>query len=275
MIVRMDSHIQQLIDCGLSRHQASIYELLVKNGTLRASTIVRQLGNTLSRPLVYHVLGELTELGLVEKTGTEKDITRFSPAHPAKLQEIAEQKQKEADRMSDAASVVIPRIVSEYNLVTSKPGVRFFEGTQGIEAVLADSLTARTPIYSYTDVEQIEKFYKDIVDAYVRERERRKILKKLILDDTPFVRNFYAGVEETQSEVRLIPKSVNPFTVAVQIYDDKVSYLTLSPGREMAIIIQNEEIAGMERHLFESLYNSATPLYTPSSSSSSSNDSVA
>ena len=47
------------------------------------------------------------------------------------------------------------------------------------------------------------------------------------------------------------------------IYDDKVSYLTLEPGKEMAIIIQDKEISALQRHLFEELYNrdSKVPFY--------------
>ncbi len=158
----------------------------------------------------------------------------------------------------------------EFNLSSGKPGIRYYEGRSGVRAVLNDSLTSKTPIYSYTDVEQVEIHYKDVVDPYVKERERKQILKKLLLDDTPFIRNFYAGIEETQSEVRLIAKSDSPYKVAIQIYDDKVSYLTLNPGKEIAVIIQDKEIAALQRHLFDQLYKLAKPLYTPSNSNSGS-----
>lgn len=264
----MESYKKQLIDSGLTAHQATIYELLIKNGGMRASTIVRQLNSSLSRPMVYMVLDELVTLGLVEKNEVDTKVTRFFPVHPSKLHDIALERRARADAIADAAAAVIPRIVSDYNLVSNKPGVRFFEGRQGVRVVLEDSLTAKTPIYSYTDVEQVEMYYKDLVDPYLLEREKRKVMKKLLLDDTPFTRDLYKGAEESQSEVRLISKSDHSYKVAIQIYDDKVSYLTLNPGKEVAIIIQDPEIALLQRHLFEELYNRATPLYIPSSASS-------
>lgn len=264
----MENYKKQLMDCGLTEHQSILYELLIKSGALRASAIVRRLDNSLSRPMVYAVLDELTVIGLVEKDTESANVTRFVPAHPSKLQDIAYERRQIADTLAEAASAIIPRIVSDYNLTSSKPGVRFFEGKQGVRAVLQDSLTTKTHILSYTDVEQIETHYKDVSDPYILEREKRGILKKLLLDDTPYVRAFYAGLTEKQSEVRLIQQSEYPHKVAIQIYDDKVSYLTLTPGKEMAVIIQDADISALQRHLFLQLYKNATSLYTPSTDDS-------
>lgn len=264
----MENYKNQLINCGLTEHQATLYELLIKSGGLRASTIVRKIDNSLSRPMVYAVLNELVDMGLVEKDELASKVTRFTPAHPAKLQDLATEKRLVADSMIDAAASVIPRMVSEFNLVSNKPSVRFFEGKEGVRAVLNDSLTAKTPILSYTDVEAVEKHYKDVGDPYLKERARLGILKKLIVDDTPFARKLYKGSKETHSEVRLIPVDKNPHKVSMQIYDDKVSYLTFAPGKEVAVIIQDAEISAMQRHLFEQLYNLSSPLYTPTSDNS-------
>ncbi len=259
----MDSYKKELIESGLSESQATVYEFLIRNGSTRASNIVRKLGGNISRPMVYAVLNELISLGLVEKNELDTKVARFSPTHPTKLQDVAERRREAADAIASAASRLIPRIVSDYNLVSGKPGVRFFEGRNCIRAVLQDSLAAKTPILSYTDVEVLETHYKDVSDEYLKDREQKGILKKLLLDDTPFVRELYRGSEESYSEVRLIPLGQNPFKVAMQIYDDKVSYLTLNPGKEMGIIIQDTEISSLQRHLFEELYHHGAPLYIP------------
>lgn len=266
----MENYTKQLMDSGLTQNQAILYELLIQTGGLRASSIVRRLNNSLSRPLVYSLLNELVKVGLVEKNEHDSKVTRFIPAHPSKLHDIAEKRRSEADSIANAASLIIPRIVSEYNLNANKPGVRFFEGREGVRAVLNDSLTTKTPILSYIDVEAIETHYNDVNVPYMKERERLGILKKLILDDTEFVRNLYAHTAETQTEVRLIPKTENQYQVSMQIYDDKVSYLTLVPGAEIAVIIQDASISAMHRHLFEILYTRASALYAPAVSATSS-----
>ncbi len=256
----MDTQFEaHLITAGLTKDEARAYETLVKKGSLPASSLGRLISIS-SRPLIYKVLEGLIAKGIVEKKEESGSVARFSPFHPIKLKEWTEKEREKAEQSLVAVDGVIDKLVSEFNLSSGKPGVRYLEGRAGVRAILNDSLQAKTPIYSYTDVEQVEAHYKDVVDPYVKERERRKILKKLLLDDTPFVRNFYTGIEETQSEVRLIEKSQNPYKVAFQIYDDKVTYLTLDPGKEMVVIIQNQTVADLHKHLFEQLYDRAKKL---------------
>lgn len=265
----MDTQFEQhLITAGLTKDEARAYETLIKKGALPASSLGRLIAIS-SRPLIYKVLDGLVTKGLVEKKDESGAIARFYPAHPLKLKEWTEKERERAEQSIISLEGVVDKLVSEFNLSSGKPGIRYYEGRSGVRVVLNDSLTSQSPIYSYTDVEQVETHYKDVVDPYVKDRERKGIMKKLLLDDTPFVRNFYADSKELQSEVRLIEKSENPYKVAIQIYDDKVSYLTLNPGKEMAVIIQDKEIAALQRHLFDQLYKRAKPLYAPTNSSNS------
>lgn len=259
---------QHLITAGLSKDEARAYETLIKKGSLPASSLGRLISVS-SRPLMYKVLDGLITKGLVEKKEKPGSVALFYPTHPIKLKDWTERERERVEQSTSVLEGVVDKLISEFNLSSGKPGVRYFEGRSGVRAVLNDSLTSKSPIYSYTDVEQVETHYKDVVDPYVAERERKGILKKLLLDDTPFVRNFYADSKENQSEVRLIEKSETPHKVAIQIYDDKVSFLTLEPDKEMAVIIQDKEIASLQRHLFDQLYKKAKPLYTPSNSSTS------
>ena len=253
---------QHLITAGLTKDEARAYETLVKRGGIEAGKLGHLIAIS-SRPLTYKVLDGLLKKGLVEKKEETGKVAKFYPSHPLKLKEYTEGERKKAEQSITAVEGVVDQLVSEFNLSSGKPGVRFFEGRAGVRAVLNDSLTTRGTIYSYTDVEQVEKFYQDLVNPYLKERERKQIMKKLLLDDTPFTRALYAGTEETQSEVRLISKNENPYKVAIQIYDDKVSYLTLNPGKEIAVIIQDQDIASLQKYLFEELYNRATPLFVP------------
>ncbi len=253
---------QHLITAGLTKDEARAYELLVKRGGLEAGKLGRLIEIS-SRPLTYKVLEGLISKGLVEKKEEVGKVAKFYATHPLKLKEYTEREREKAEQSITAVEGVVDKLVSEFNLSSGKPGVRFFEGRAGLKAVLNDSLTAKTPIYSYIDVEQVERHYQDVNGPYLKEREKRGINKKLLLDDTPFTRELYVGVEESHSEVRLIEQKEHPYKVAIQIYDDKVSYLTLKPGKEMAVIIQDAEIAGLQQHLFEELYKLAKPLYQP------------
>jgi sugar-specific transcriptional regulator TrmB len=56
---------QSLLQIGLTKDQAVVYETLVKKGPSPASRIARK--TPFSRPLVYKILGELVEMELVDK----------------------------------------------------------------------------------------------------------------------------------------------------------------------------------------------------------------
>ena len=53
------------------------------------------------------------------------------------------------------------------------------------------------------------------------------------------------------TEVRYIDYKLPPFSAVMQIYDNKISYLTLKPKSMVGIIIEDEMIASMQKGLFE------------------------
>ncbi|MBI4088891.1 hypothetical protein HY415_02240 [Candidatus Kaiserbacteria bacterium] len=259
---------QHLVQAGLSGEQARLYESLVKNGPSPASDAARRAA--ISRTLAYKVLGELATLGLVEKREEQGKVTLFTAAHPLKLKELIEKREQAAKDALTALEGVLGQMTSQYNIAGGKPGVQFFEGAEGVRKVLEDSLTSKTEILQYADIEIIETRLKNINDDYLQARARRGIAKKLIVIDSDFTRRLYTTVtEEAKSEVRAIQKGDVPFDVSLQIYDGKISYLTLRAETPIGVIIADQSIYEMHRHLFLSLYEQAVPIQIPHSASSS------
>lgn len=250
---RMETYKNDLMKIGLSANQAMVYELLIHHGKMRASRLAGLVGKTLSRPMIYALLDELIATGLVEKEEIE-GVARFSPAHPSSIQTFVERNRAFVDTQTMAASLLIPKIVSGYNLTMTKPGVRFFEGDLGMRAVLADSLTTKTDIYSYADLESIQKFIPDINTEYVAERERLHIKKKGLVPDTAFNRAWLTGYHEKVTEAKLINYGMVPFQTIMQIYDNKVSYVTLGTDQKIGVIIEDPHISAMHKYLFEYLW---------------------
>lgn len=251
----MDSFIKQLVDSGLSKNQAVIYELLIKRGSLRASSIVRQLDKALSRPMVYLVLSELETLGLVKKDDSGV-VSRFVPEHPSHLHNLAESKKAAAESFANAAAAVIPKITSAYNLHFNKPGVRFFEGLAGVEQVLNETLeNSNEVIYTYSDPETITKSVAEIDRIHVQKRLKLGIKKKLLLVDNPTSRKALENPSDTSlTDTRIInnPNSF-PINAVIEIYNNKVAYITFSDQDNLtATVIDDPVIYQLHRYLFES-----------------------
>lgn len=261
-----------LVQAGLEPNQAAIYEVLIKNGSLPAGKIYQK--TPLKRGLVYKVLDELVDIGLVSKKDEPGKVAIFEPAHPLKLKELAEQKEKEAKTAQSALEGVLGNLTSAFNLAVGKPGVQFYEGQDGIKRVLNDSLRSRSEIYSYADIESIVKYIDDINQDYVAKRERLKIKKRGILLDTPFTRQYLANYHKTVTQTRLIKYNAPPFQIVMQIYDGKVSYISLGDKRMIGVIIEDKHIYDTHKYLFEYMWLTATDLEsgptTPKLSSASS-----
>lgn len=242
-----------LIQTGLTKDQASVYEVLLKHGTMPASRIPRLV--PISRPLAYKILQELITLGLVRKHEEKGTVATFVPEHPLKLKEFIEKKRIEAEDAKVALDGVLGKLLSDFNLTSGKPGVQFFEGTEGMRAVLDDALDARTDILAYVDIDIITRELADISKAFGASRVRRKIKKRNIAIDTPENRKLVdAGYLDAYTEERLIPWSTTAFGASMQIYDDKISYLTFG-AQKIGVIITDPLVTQMQRTLFEFTWN--------------------
>jgi len=235
-----------------------IYELLVRLGTKPASDLTKALPAThlLSRPQVYKVLDELIVRGLIEKHDLPGKVATFAVTHPDALAKMLAQNKTQFDERYERASKTIPQLTSLFNLTSGKPGVQYFEGKDGLWQVLEDTLTAKDEILTYADVEAINQFIPELNAEYVALREDKNVRKRGLVVDTPGARKFIASYTGQVTTTKLIPKiqSLNVFQTIIQIYDNKVSYMTMSEHHLIGIIITDQFIANTHKFLFESMW---------------------
>lgn len=244
------SFIETISQAGLTKDQAAIYVTLLEKGALTAREATLAAG--VNRTLGYAVLEQLESLGLVSKSKALGSVATFSPSHPSVLEERAESQLKAVTRAKEGVKSVLPDLSSLFNLATGRPGVRFFEGEEGQKEVLWDSLTSTETIYTYVDVETVDGYVDALNKAYVKERLRRKVPKKILAPDTPQARAELRREVNELTEMRLIPEQDAPtFHTAMQIYDGKVSYLTFTNDIMTGTIIHDRAIYTLHRFLFE------------------------
>lgn len=248
---------QTLIQAGLTKNQALVYEVLVKHGPLPAGKVAKN--TPLKRGLVYKVLEELEKLELVAQKKAPGKAARFEPAHPLKLKELAEARERAAKDAQVALAGTLSGLVSDFNLVSGRPGVQFYEGKEGVEKVAEDSLTSKTEILSYLDSEAIAKQIKDLNLEYVKQRRERGIKKKILTVDSPYARKHFKTVDSEITEVRFMDEKILSFETVMQIYDNKISYITLRAGQMIGVIVSDPTIYSMHRALFEYAWRSARP----------------
>jgi sugar-specific transcriptional regulator TrmB len=244
-----------LKNIGFSPEQIAIYKALIEYGKLPASIIASR--SKVSRVITYKILGQFTDMGIAEKIDAPKSVAVFGPTDPENLRKLIERKENEISGFKNACETAIATLRPQYNLLNDKPGVVFYEGLEGMKKVLEDSLYTEGTIYTYIDVEAVLDHFKQINDDYVAKREKRGIAKKVLAADTVRSREYFGSHADAFTDMKLVGKEKIPFGCAMQIYDNKISYITIGKqeGSIIGVIIEDERIANMHRYFFECLYD--------------------
>lgn len=238
-----------LTQLGLRPKEAVLYEALLRG---RRQTIPELLARTpFKRGDLYNLLAALQEKQLLEVTAVgKKDF--YSAAHPSVLQNRLQEDQQKIDHKKNSLQQVLPELKSLYSLGTGRPGVLFYEGLEGVKTVANDSLTAQSEILSYVDIEAVEKEIKAVNAAYMKKRMTLKKKKRILLTKSDFNKYYFGrlGPDEV-TDMRFIDFALPDFRSIIQIYDNKMSYITLRPQRMISVIIEDATISATHRGLFE------------------------
>jgi sugar-specific transcriptional regulator TrmB len=245
---------QALSGLGLGKNEAILYEILLKN----PGATIQELKNTapFSRTMLYYVLDSLEQYGLVKADKTAKKPT-YTPEPPEKLHDFLKDQEKELERQKSALGRIIGDLGSVYRLATNKPGVRFYEGAEGLREFMKNSLLAQSEIYAFVDSEVVEKYFKEENEKHVEQRRAKKIHKKIIALECDYAKNHYANLISDFTQVRLLPKGQRaPFKMTAQIYDNSVFFLTLTEKARIGALIQDENISSFFKTVFEYVWSS-------------------
>lgn len=244
---------------GLTPAQAEVYEALLSHGIQTAGSLAKK--TSLKRGLTYKVLDDLVALGLAGKEEEVGKVARFFPKHPSILRDIMENRRKSLKDAELSLDGVLPSLISNFNMVSGAPGVEIYEGPDAKERVLWHSLSSKTEIYTYSDIESVMKMTPKVSTRYAKEREKRGIMKKALLLDTPFARDYVKGYFPSVTDIRLISaKEAKPFHSSMEIYDGTVSYITYAPEKTIGVILHDPYLYEVHKYVFEALWEKTEPL---------------
>ncbi len=244
------SILQQL---NLNESEVITYEELLQSGEQSARQLT--LKTPLKRGLIYKTLEDLVKKGLIIKNDETNKVSTFTPIHPNVLKGLAEQQLKQAQEAKENLDNELGSFISMYNLANNKPGVEFYEGIEGLEKVLNDTLTSKTEIYLFLNKNllQQEKIFRAVNKEYKIKREKLGIKKKIIRVGKP-----QPTTRTTQSQditsIKYFNHTMTPFNASIQIYDNKITYQKIISDKIISVIIQDEEIYKMNKAIFEYLW---------------------
>jgi HTH-type transcriptional regulator, sugar sensing transcriptional regulator len=245
-----------LNEIGLSDKEAEIYQILLRIGVAPAKKVV--LEANMPRGTVYEILEQLTKKQLLEQFQNEKNITVFRVRHPYALKEFIESQKEKISQTEVKLDSLFADFVNLYSQSQNRPGVKFYEGIEGVKKVLWDTLNSKTEILTIADIEAIKKYIYDINEEYVKQRNKKAIPKRLLVQDTPYARERQKNYSEI-THSKLFKLDINPFNTMMQIYDNKIAYITMTENFFISIIIEDSFLYSMHKALFNSIWEN-TPI---------------
>jgi sugar-specific transcriptional regulator TrmB len=231
---------------SLTPSQAEILEYSYQNKEAKASEIARSILK--SRTIVYKDLEELEKLGLIEKKERPNQVALFSATHPSLLKNLLNQKEEQIKKDHELLDSYLPKILSSFNLAHNRPGIRFFEGVEGMKIIYEEILeegkdfhlirTAYEPVYN----DKIAP----IVEEFILKRIKKNIKVTAIVP---------SDVDDPEKDTQWLMKRFNvekeKYTapVEIDIFGDKVAILSF--GDELVgMIIESKQITQSLKQLF-------------------------
>ena len=238
---------------GLDENEAKVYLALLELGSATVTQVSKKAA--INRTTGYDVLERLAIKGLVGYASTKGTKIKYRAEHPKVLANYLERQQKSyADKLARFKKQ-LPQLEFLFKQ-ENKPQIKFFEGTQGLEEIYAETLKSKEEILSVGDTE--EWVSPDLVawgKAYNRQRAKLKIPERVLIPDSPktiaWFKNYPTTLKYTQ--YRILPKKIvnYVFNSEINIFEDKVMIALLKKPHRMGALITSYELAKILKAMFE------------------------
>lgn len=245
---------KQLLQLGLNESEVTAY-LAMLAGSRTARDLIKTTG--LKRPTVYYALGCLQKRGLISKSGREGDAV-FVIEPLKRLIAIAQEKETEAQVLTESIAELLPNLESELSPAGGKPAVSFFEGNDAVKHVIMDMMYAKK---KHIDCIAPQKNFfwgigEGFVKQFVLERKRRNINTRNLWEseiDKKIFTTYYSNL----SQIRILPKAMaGKFKTTIFLYDDKTLYIS-SIKNSYCVLITSQEHHDTMHALFEGLWSTS------------------
>jgi sugar-specific transcriptional regulator TrmB len=232
---------------GLKEDEAKVYVAALQLGPTTILSIARE--TEIRRTTVYEIIKALTNKGLMttELKGFKK---LYCASHPRNLVSIFESKK-------DNLMSIVPDLTTIYKNQGSENSIKTYESLQAIKSLYLEILDSyRSGDFCYV-IGDTDKFIKDdpkFFMKYIEDRAKINLDIKIIVTDSEASRERKRNARNFNSQIKILPKDTKlsaNFTVTKKLF------LTQAvEDKHLAITTNNKEIIGLQKNLFEIIWNS-------------------
>jgi len=236
---------QALEDFGLSQKEVQVYLKLLRIGESTVSKLSKETG--INRVTIYDILKYLSAKGLVSST-VKNNVKVFSPANPKTILQILEERKNKITAVLDA-------LEKEKEATIETPKLQFYEGKDGIKALMWDIIKTKKPLLSFSTEYGISKFLKYYVPDFVKSRVKAGVQIKHITSSKERYKEWKEKDKEELRETRLF-KDLKTSS-QIYIYGNKVTILNINHEKPSGILIENTQFSKSLANIFDIIWTQA------------------
>src|SRR3989344_5645090 len=243
-----------LTDSGLTSEQTKIYLFLLESARSNAKIISKNTGT--GRSLTYKILDQLVAMGLTEKRNDFGKITLFSPGHPQKLKDLVEVKSRSVITAQENLQNVFGTLASNYNLLSGKPNVQFYDGVDGLKKIYDDILDIGQDIGVISS--PISENRTDVLHL-IREQIEKQVAKNIKTKAITQIGDHKTATPIDEDEKFMITRREIPteklhIPAQIILYGDKVA-ITNFKESIISILIESKYIKETFEKMFEYIWD--------------------
>jgi sugar-specific transcriptional regulator TrmB len=235
---------QAMARLGIVGNLYKVYRAAIELGDVPVAQVIERSG--LPKATVYGALTRLEQEGLIADWG-QPGKRRVVAYDPAILLEQLEARRQMLGEM-------LPQLRSLYNAAKGKPGIRFYEGLDGVEKALWDSLTTTSGemycTFAMAKIMEVPGLAR--MAHFQRERLARGIDMKVLRSRDQDRQGIWSCSRAERRELRFSPDNA-VLGMTMLIYDTRVAVVS-SSKESYGLVIESEEFSSLLRTMFMSVW---------------------
>lgn len=242
--------LTQLIKLGLSEKEAKVYLAALELGGRTAQDIARKAG--VNRATTYVILQGLMKKGLAS-TFTQGKKTYFAAESPEQLDHLLRKQEEQIFEHRRDLERIIPELKAVANSAAHKPKVRFFEGHEGLRAMLEEvtrSLPRGAQVSEFLALDEAMAAFPNYAGLTAFNLFRRSLEARVIYTHTDGPQS---GMDDPGDHRRAVylPHNQYPFAASILVVPEveKVVISTYTRGYA-GIIVENPDLAVTVQSIF-------------------------
>lgn len=241
-----------LKNLDLNKNEIAIYLILSDRDFISVRELYK-LSN-LKRSNLYNILNLLKEKNLIEEFEKNKK-KHFRLLNPINIKNLINVKKTAIEELDSKIDNVLPNLLNNFQLISSKPAVYYFEGLDGIKNLYRKILKERKTLYIFTSrYERKNPEFVKLLLNQIKEQYKRRI-KVLALTGK------YLNSKEIKERKECLAyvKTVKNLSIdsEIIIFGNNVAITTFKNQDFLTTLIVNNNISQTFRNIFKCLWHTA------------------